>query len=572
LIKQLLSILRRGVWLLLIAALLTSGITYLILQGQPPRYAASARLIVGPGIDAINPDLNDLRTGGQLMQTYAELVLTEPVLQAVVEQLQLAIGLDQLAGQIVVRADETTQILHIQVEDVVAEQAVAKVNALADILVQMSPSSTGSDEPQIKSRMASQISRLEQDVAKVEQTMADLQNELQAATTVERRLLLENRLEQERTYLADARRTLASLYGTFQDSYTNQVKIIERAIQASVLDSNLYLSVLMAGLAGAILALVLVVGFEYLNDTITTAEDLALAATIPLLGEIVKHPAPAGATRRTQAPDLASAAQKDLVVQRLPDSRTTENYRLLGSKLLISRYRAKQMANDPSASLTASLTPEANGKNGLRSIVISGTQLEEESSEITANLAVILAQTGHRVILVDAYLHRPTIGPKFGLGESEGLAALLSDETKAPQLHPVTWAPNLLILPSGPVPPNPFNLLVSNRMATLMRELESQADLVLIAASPLLAYADSLILASRAGGVIIVVHSGQAKRETVREAVGNLRMLDANILGAILDFHRPASSRFFGRRSGAGPATVQPSAQNATQLLKSANS
>jgi capsular exopolysaccharide synthesis family protein len=565
LIKQSVSILRRGFWLMLGAALLTSGITYLILQSQPPIYAASARLIVGPGIDAINPDLNDLRTGGQLMQTYAELALTEPVLQTVVEQLQLAVRPEQLKRQIVVRSDETTQILQIQVQAATAEQAVALANALADRLVQMSPARTGSDEEQIKARIAAQITKLEQDVAKVEQTLADLLRQLQDANTVETRLLLEGQLEQERTYLADARRTLASFYDTFQDSYTNQVKIIERATRASAVDANLYLSVLMAGLAGAILALVLVVGFDYWNDTITTAADLALAADIPLLGEIAQASSPGQANRRgTQGPPPAEA----FVVQRLPGSRTTESYRMLGSKLLISRYRAKQLASDPTAAPAA-----ANGKIRLGSIVISGTQLDEESSEIAANLAVILAQTGHRIILVDAYLHRPQIGPKFGLEDREGLSTLLSDETKSPHLFPVDWAPNLLILPSGPVPANPFDLLVSNRMATLMRELEAQADLVLVAASPLLAYADSLILASRADGVIVVIPSGQVKRETVREAVDNLRALDANVLGAILDFHRPAGTRFFARpRRGAGPASVPPATQSTANVLKSANS
>jgi Mrp family chromosome partitioning ATPase len=96
---------------------------------------------------------------------------------------------------------------------------------------------------------------------------------------------------------------------------------------------------------------------------------------------------------------------------------------------------------------------------------------------------------------------------------------------------------------------------------------------VLVAASPLLAYADSLILASRADGVIVVIPSGQVKRETVREAVDNLRALDANVLGAILDFHRPAGTRFFARpRRGAGPASVPPATQSTANVLKSANS
>jgi capsular exopolysaccharide synthesis family protein len=232
----------------------------------------------------------------------------------------------------------------------------------------------------------------------------------------------------------------------------------------------------------------------------------------------------------------------------------------------------RELADTQDAPVVA--LPHANVKYPLGSVVISGAQIDEDPSEITANLAVILAQTGHRVILVDAYLHRPTIGQKFGISEGEGLTNVLRGWSKQAKLIPVDWAPNLFILPSGPIPPNPFELLVSNRMATLMQELESQADIVLITASPLLSYADSLILASRADGVIVVVHSGKANRETVREAVSSLRSLDADIIGAIFDYNQPARPYFFSRQQArpASPATLRKPEKNATNVLGSAKS
>jgi len=108
--------------------------------------------------------------------------------------------------------------------------------------------------------------------------------------------------------------------------------------------------------------------------------------------------------------------------------------------------------------------------------------------------------------------------------------------------------PNLSILPSGPIPPNPFELLVSTRMATLIKELESQADIVLVATSPLLSFADSLILASRVDGVVILLRSGTATRDMVRDTVESLRSLNARIIGTIFDYNRSVRKPVAGRQ------------------------
>jgi len=587
-IKQYVGIVRRWLWLLLLVSLLASFVAYAVLRNQPVYYDAAARLIIGPGVDGINPDLNDLRTGGQLMQTYAELVTTRPVLQTAIDQLNLTLTPDDLKRQISVRSDDTTQILRITVQNLEPAQAITIVNTLANVLVEMSPSGTGASEQQIKVRMADHITKLEDEAAGIERAMVEIQARLQSVANPETGRLLEAQLAQERSYLADVRRTLSSFYTNFQDSYTNQVKIIELSAGAAPIDANLNLSVMLAGLAGLILALVIVVGYEYLNDTITTTEDLALVTDIPLLGTIARHKPLARVNRKSTGdkelpesliPDglrRMYKSREQFVVQALPESRTTENYRMLGSKLLLSRYRAKQMDYRELADQDAPVVvlPQADVKYPLGSVVISGAQIGEDTSEITANLAVILAQTGHRVILVDAYLHHPTIAQKFGISDEEGLTTVLRGQTKQAKLTPVDWVPNLFVLPSGPIPTNPFELLVSNRMANLIHELESQAGIVLINTSPLLAFADSLILASRTDGVIVVVHSGRAKGKMVSDVVSSLRSLDANIIGAIFDYNHAAQPLSFVRAQASAPpaAPTREPAKNPVKLLGSAKS
>jgi Mrp family chromosome partitioning ATPase len=111
-------------------------------------------------------------------------------------------------------------------------------------------------------------------------------------------------------------------------------------------------------------------------------------------------------------------------------------------------------------------------------------------------------------------------------------------------------------------------------MANLITELENQADIVLISASPLLSYADSMILASRVDGVIIVMRSGRANREVVRDIVASLHSLDADIIGAILDHNHAARPSFFARQQAqlAEMETSSELAQKATRLLRSAKS
>jgi Mrp family chromosome partitioning ATPase len=154
-------------------------------------------------------------------------------------------------------------------------------------------------------------------------------------------------------------------------------------------------------------------------------------------------------------------------------------------------------------------------------------------------VAVVLAQTGRRVILVDTHLHESTIAKLFGMDQRLGLADILTGRTETLDLTPIDWLPYLSVVPSGLAPSNTFELLASTRMADLIEELESQADIVIIAAAPLLSYADSLVLASRVDEVLIVARSGQTHRATIGDVVKSLTSLNAYVAGAVLDYNQP---------------------------------
>lgn len=557
-IQQYLNIVQRWLWLLILASIGCGAVAYSVTSAKPAVYEATSRLIVGPGISGVNPDLNAFRAGGQLMRTYAELATTRPVLESVATELQSQLNSEKLKEMISVKTDDLTQILSVRVRGNDADQVVTIANAVANHIVSLSPAGDSLPADQVKANVQAQIQEIKSNIDHNKEALKQIEEQSDKAISVEEKRLLFDQLNQIRTQQTDLQRILAALYDSYKSSDTNQTKVIELAIHADKAASTLLLATIIAALAGFIVTLTLVFGFEYFNDTIRTISDLAYAVNIPVLATIVKH-------KRLQG-----VGRERFVVHALPDSRAVESYRVLSSKLLLSRFQ------DKTAQPLPQLQTQGNGTGAmeqmtqslLRSIVISGTQANENISEIAANLAVVLAQTGHRVILVDAYLHRPSIHHLFGIQEQRGLADILLLRNLAPQsmikqlrqmqqpmesetsertnmvshdlhenavLASVEWAPGLQILTSGTQPANPFELLVSPHMADLIKSLERQADLVIIAASPLLASADSLILASRADGVLIAARSDKTRRDTLKEIVSVLNSLNAHILGTVLN-------------------------------------
>ena len=171
----------------------------------------------------------------------------------------------------------------------------------------------------------------------------------------------------------------------------------------------------------------------------------------------------------------------------------------------------------------------------LKTMVVTSAGPEEGKSTTLANLAVAMAQAGRQVILVDCDLRRPRQHELFGVGNESGLTTMVVDETamKSPPLQE-TGVDGLLLLPSGPQPPNPAELLASKRMAEAIELLSGQADIVLFDAPPVIAVTDAAVLASRVDGVLLVIGAGVTKRDYVQQAKTLLEKVNARVVGAVL--------------------------------------
>jgi len=172
----------------------------------------------------------------------------------------------------------------------------------------------------------------------------------------------------------------------------------------------------------------------------------------------------------------------------------------------------------------------------LRTMVVTSAGPEEGKSTTLANLAVTLAQAEQKVILVDCDLRRPSQHEIFRVGNGVGLTSMVVDE-EAFKNVPLqeTPVPNLKLLPSGPLPPNPSELLGSRRMGEIIATLRERADLVLFDAPPIIAVTDAAVLASKVDGVLLVINAGTTKRDHAQRAKALLEKVNARLVGAVLN-------------------------------------
>ncbi len=296
---------------------------------------------------------------------------------------------------------------------------------------------------------------------------------------------------------------------------------------------------------------------EYLDRTLKTPDDIERILGLPLLAVIpdistgsdgygyarpyygrsrAKHTGP---PRRVYADGVATplpqGAKVELLPQTAPRLAVSEAYRSLRTALLLS---------------TAS---------GLKGVVVSSAIPGEGKTAVSANLAVVLAQLGKHVLLVDADLRKPRLHEVFGVPNRVGLVNYLAGGAQeADVVHPTQTA-NLSFTPSGPIPPNASELLSSERMLDFVAKAYQRFDYVVLDSPPALPVTDATVLASMADGLILCVGAGMVLREDARACRQRLQLAEIRVLGVALNFYRERRGRY-GKRYHSYEAYVKQSA------------
>jgi succinoglycan biosynthesis transport protein ExoP len=300
----------------------------------------------------------------------------------------------------------------------------------------------------------------------------------------------------------------------------NNINIVDYAIASrQPVGPQRLLGVALALVISTACGICLAIFLDYFDNSVRSAADVERMLGLPALATI---PSVSGSTGRRLLARRGSNSLKEralvhpeLLIDTDPQSTLAEAYKQLRTSILLS---------------TAGRAP--------RTLLITSAKPGEGKTTTAVNTAVSLAQTGARVLLIDADLRRPMIHNLFNVANPEGLSTLLSRDASERDIEAVIERhaeTGLHLLTSGPIPPNPAELLGSSQMKQLIRTLASQFDHIVIDSPPITSVTDGVWLASLVDGVLLVVHGGQSTRDLVRRTRQILRGVGARIFGVVLN-------------------------------------
>ncbi|MEE8160081.1 MAG: CpsD/CapB family tyrosine-protein kinase, partial [Acidobacteriota bacterium] len=180
-----------------------------------------------------------------------------------------------------------------------------------------------------------------------------------------------------------------------------------------------------------------------------------------------------------------------------------------------------------------------------KTILVTSSFTGEGKTTTAINAGIVFAQTGARTLLIDLDMRKPMLARRFGMGRSDGMSTFLSGNSDLSSQIKQTAVRSLFVLPGGPIPPNPAELMGSERMEEVLRLLAQYFEYIVIDSPPVLSVTDALVLSPQVDGVVMVIHGGKTPRDAVRRADGHLRDVGAKILGALINNVDMESSDYY---------------------------
>jgi capsular exopolysaccharide synthesis family protein len=270
---------------------------------------------------------------------------------------------------------------------------------------------------------------------------------------------------------------------------------------------NKRLNLLLAAIVGLFLGVGLAFFFEYLDNTVKTPEDVEQLIRLPSFGMV-----PEISYERRRRLESGDSYPVELVTHGHPKSMLSEAYRNIRTSILLS----------------------FSEKPPKRIIISSPNPLEGKTTTVI-NTGIALSQTGAQVIIIDSDMRKPRVHKIFNGDNGVGLSNFLSGNADLDSVIKKSDVPNLYYIPSGPIPPNPSELIGSKLFKTMMENLGERFDHIVLDSPPVLGFADTIILSTCVDGIILVVLGGKTPRETIQRAKDVLRQVNAKILGVVIN-------------------------------------
>ena len=499
-LRHYLSLLMRWYWLLILAAMLAAVLAFLVSKRMTPVYQASTKLLINEAPTARSADYNSILTSERLARTYSEMLTTKPVVEAVIKDLDLNLDVKDLQKTIQVELVRDTQLIEVKVDNTNPVMAANIANTLVSKFSEQTKDLQASRYASSKQNLETQLARIDEQL----QNTADQLNKLKGNT--------QNQTEIDRldTALAQYRQTYASLLQSYEQvrvaeagSTSNVVQIESASPPERPIRPRILMNTSLAGIVGILIAAGVILLIEALDDTIRGPDDVTRVLRIPVLGLIIRH--------ATSDGNLISLIE--------PRSPVSESFRSLRTNLQFASV------DTPIHVLLITSPSPADGK-----------------TTVAANLGIVMAQGGRRVVMVDADMRRPRLHKVLDVPNRVGLSGMfVQTKIKLDGSLQKTSTDGLMALPAGEVPPNPAELLGSEKLFDIFNQIGQQADMIIIDSPPLMAVTDSAVLAHRVDGVLLVIKPGTTKTAAAKQALEQLQRVGANVIGVVLnevDFSR----------------------------------
>lgn len=642
-IRQYLGLLRRWAWLLGLLAILGGVLTYFYSVRQPKIYRASATVLID------NPQVTgdqyyNIYYSDRLAATYSQMIVQQPTLEGVIEELGLELSVGQLQGMLQVETVPDTQLLVISAEDTNPDRAAAIVNSIGSVFAETNAELQASRYRQTKDSLEAQMIAMDQQIAETNQALEKIKTPSLDNTEMEIRKV------QLDTYREIYQALLTQIVESETQNIDEDMELTENGVldeKVTPIDEQIVqIETMISEIAGQIEELGWNRGAEYdlLNTKLNAYKNLyeqlleeiliqddsylessdnktieidRLTDQLEITGQRIQEltsqinetggsvdggmerdrlEANLALYRQTYAnlvrsyeevrlAEIQNSTQVELVqpatTPSFPIRPNMQQNTLLGVVLglmvgaggafliellddtikgpgdifkhlklpvlgYIDRIEggttypiAAEEPRSPQAESFRSLRTNiqyASVDRPLFTLMVTSPTPEDGKSTIVANLSVVLAQNKYRVNIIDADMRRPDQHRIFDLSNRRGLSdALINPLINMNGSFKETATENLTVLTTGDLPPNPSELVASDRMMQLIQDLQESVDIVIIDSPPVMAVTDPVVLSPRVDGVVIVVRPGITKLAATIHTVEQLRQVGANILGVILN-------------------------------------
>lgn len=493
-LRDYLRVLRRHRAIVAITIGVVVGAALLVSYLQTPVYAGTARMLIQPRPGVSLFEATNSGQGNQsalFVATEIEVIKGEPVQEEVRRQLGSA-------PPISVRQVGTTAVVEIVAESTDPKRAAAVANAYVTAYID-NRRQQGIDESVIAQKeVQTKIALLQTEIDALDGQVAAAQGPAQASIADSLKAQRQGLLQQQALFQQTLNQQQVNTA-----LITGGAQVVRSATEpTSPIKPTPRRNAILALVVGALLGVSLAFLIEYLDDSIESQEELErVVGTLPVVGQI---------------PEVSGWKTKDktrLVAAEAPRSPPAEAYRAL-------RTAIDFLALD----------------HPMRTLQMTSASAGEGKTTTLANLAVTLALAGKRVIIVCCDLRRPRVHEFFGLSNKVGFtSALVGERPVSAALQDVPGVPRLRLMASGPIPPNPSELLASQRAADVFAALSIDADIVLIDSPPVLPVTDALVLFRHVDATLMVFAAGSTTRKEAAAALGKVQQVNGPLIGAVLN-------------------------------------